>query len=258
MSRIVERSLESRCDVRRNVIARQTTDGPLFPLCRNGVSPSATGFSRPVRPSWAASDGRRASICRHGIGVPQGQVDVVQALHAAASGCSRRCRTAPSRRPSVTGPGGRGRRSPRSPGRLSMAAHSRSTSACSTLRRRPGRPCRRCRGRCRRSATRRPPGSRSPAAPTPRARATSRCRSPGPATRIVAPCGVGLVEHEVRVVAPGGEQPVLEAGAGDPLQVDGRDDLVGVDVGAAQRRRPVPVWVGERLHVRPSPGRGRR
>ena len=43
------------------------------------------------------------------------------------------------------------------------------------------------------------------------------------------------VEHEVGVVAPGGEQPVLEAGAGHPLEVDRRDDLVGVDVAAAQR-----------------------
>ena len=46
---------------------------------------------------------------------------------------------------------------------------------------------------------------------------------------------LGSVEHEAGVVAPGREQPVLEAGAGDPLEVDGRDDLVGVDVAAAQR-----------------------
>ena len=46
-----------------------------------------------------------------------------------------------------------------------------------------------------------------------------------------------LVEHEVGVVAPGGEQPVLEAGLGDPLEVDRRDDLVGVDVAAPQRQR---------------------
>ena len=38
------------------------------------------------------------------------------------------------------------------------------------------------------------------------------------------------VEHEGRVRAPGGEQAVLEAGARDPLEVDGGDDLVGVDV----------------------------
>src|SRR5690625_4419722 len=44
-----------------------------------------------------------------------------------------------------------------------------------------------------------------------------------------------LVEDEVRVAAPGSEQGVLEAGAGDPLEVDGRDDLVGVDVAAPQR-----------------------
>ena len=43
-----------------------------------------------------------------------------------------------------------------------------------------------------------------------------------------------LVEHEVRVVAPGREQPVLEAGLGHPLQVDRRDDLVGVDIAAPQ------------------------
>jgi hypothetical protein len=51
--------------------------------------------------------------------------------------------------------------------------------------------------------------------------------------------GVGvlrLVEHEVRLVgAPGDEQAVLEPGAGDPLEVLGRDDLVGVDGAAAQR-----------------------
>ena len=45
-----------------------------------------------------------------------------------------------------------------------------------------------------------------------------------------------LVEHEGRVVAPGREQPVLEPGLGDPLEVDRRDDLVGVDVAPAQRQ----------------------
>src|SRR5690349_6870511 len=47
--------------------------------------------------------------------------------------------------------------------------------------------------------------------------------------------GVGrVVEHERRVVPPGAEQPVLETGAGDPLQVHRRDDLVGIHIGAAQ------------------------
>jgi len=41
-----------------------------------------------------------------------------------------------------------------------------------------------------------------------------------------------LVEHERRVLAPGGEQPVAEPLAGDPLEVDGGDDLVGVHVRA--------------------------
>ena len=36
---------------------------------------------------------------------------------------------------------------------------------------------------------------------------------------------------------------VLEAGAGDPLEVDRGDDLVGVDVAAAQRDGPTPVCV---------------
>src|SRR5690606_34315584 len=49
------------------------------------------------------------------------------------------------------------------------------------------------------------------------------------------------VEHEVGVDAPGGEQPVLETGLGDPLEVDGGDDLVGVDVRAPQRSRGAGV-----------------
>src|SRR5699024_9214778 len=60
--------------------------------------------------------------------------------------------------------------------------------------------------------------------------------------------GVGLlVQHEGRVAAPGGEQRVLEPGAGDPLEVDRRDDLVGVDVAAAQRDPDTGVG-GELLH----------
>ncbi len=44
-----------------------------------------------------------------------------------------------------------------------------------------------------------------------------------------------LVEHEVPVVAPLREEALLEAGALDPLEPVGRDDLVGVDVGAVER-----------------------
>ena len=44
-----------------------------------------------------------------------------------------------------------------------------------------------------------------------------------------------VVEHELRVVAPLGEQALLEAGALDPLQPVARDDLVGVDVAAVER-----------------------
>ncbi len=48
--------------------------------------------------------------------------------------------------------------------------------------------------------------------------------------------GVALVvEHEVAIVAPRREQALLEAGALDALQPLGRDDLIGVDVAAAQR-----------------------
>ena len=44
------------------------------------------------------------------------------------------------------------------------------------------------------------------------------------------------VQHEVRVVlAPALEEELAPAGPLDPLQVDGRDDLVGVDVGAVER-----------------------
>src|SRR5690606_8869744 len=57
------------------------------------------------------------------------------------------------------------------------------------------------------------------------------------------------VEHELGVVAPSGEQAVLEAGAGHTLEVDGRDDLVGVDVAAAQRDPDAGVG-GELLHGR--------
>ena len=58
----------------------------------------------------------------------------------------------------------------------------------------------------------------------------------GPATRIVgARRNCGVVQHEVAVVAPLGEQAGAEAGALDPLEPVARDDLVGVDVGAVER-----------------------
>lgn len=44
-----------------------------------------------------------------------------------------------------------------------------------------------------------------------------------------------LVEHEVRVSAPCVEQGVIEAGLGHALQEHSGNDLVGIDVGAAQR-----------------------
>ena len=56
-----------------------------------------------------------------------------------------------------------------------------------------------------------------------------------------------VVEDERRVVAPGREQAVLEAVAGDSLQVDGGDDLVGVDVAALERHRDTRVCA-ELLH----------
>src|SRR5690606_22565587 len=46
---------------------------------------------------------------------------------------------------------------------------------------------------------------------------------------------LGLVEDEFGVAAPRREQRVLEARAGHALEVDGGDDLVGVDVRATQR-----------------------
>src|SRR5690606_7562224 len=55
------------------------------------------------------------------------------------------------------------------------------------------------------------------------------------------------VEHEGRVVAPCGEQTVLESRTGDALQVHGRDDLIRVDIGAAQRDADALVS-GEGFH----------
>ena len=75
-----------------------------------------------------------------------------------------------------------------------------------------------------------------------------------------------VVEHEVAIVAPRREQTLLEAGALDPLQPLGGDDLVGVDVAAPQRHpatrddvirisssllRDLPEWrSGRRLRSR--------
>ena len=60
-----------------------------------------------------------------------------------------------------------------------------------------------------------------------------------------------VVEHEVAVVAPLGEQALAEAGALHALEPVARDDLVGVDVGAGQRhRRPADGAHG--LHARSS------
>ena len=44
-----------------------------------------------------------------------------------------------------------------------------------------------------------------------------------------------VVEHEVRVLAPFGEQERAEPGPFDPFEVLRRDDLVGVHVGTIQR-----------------------
>ena len=62
----------------------------------------------------------------------------------------------------------------------------------------------------------------------------------------------GLVEDELGVLAPAGEQRVFEAGLGDPLQVDGGDDLVGVDVRALERHGDAGVG-RELVHIRPPP-----
>src|SRR5690606_11272864 len=57
-----------------------------------------------------------------------------------------------------------------------------------------------------------------------------------------------LVQDEVRVRAPGGEQGVLETGPGDPFEVDRRDNLVGVYVGPPERDADPGVFF-ERFHV---------
>src|SRR4051812_13140598 len=58
---------------------------------------------------------------------------------------------------------------------------------------------------------------------------------------------LGPVEHEVGVLAPREEEGVLEAGLRDPLEEVGGDDLVGVDVGALERRGD-PGVDGEPVH----------
>src|SRR5690606_7993131 len=67
-----------------------------------------------------------------------------------------------------------------------------------------------------------------------------------------------LVQDEVGVVAPGGVQAAVDRGAADLLEPGGGDDVVGVDVAAAQGDR-APGAGGGRLHGRssvvgPSPG----
>jgi hypothetical protein len=57
----------------------------------------------------------------------------------------------------------------------------------------------------------------------------------------------GLVENEFGIGTPGGEQAIGESLAVYPLEVFGRDYLVGVDVAAAQRHSTAAVG-GERLH----------
>ena len=59
----------------------------------------------------------------------------------------------------------------------------------------------------------------------------------GPGHEDVGAGEVLVVEHEVPVVAPLGEEARAEAGALDPLEPVAGDDLVGVDVGAVERHR---------------------
>src|SRR5687767_5566332 len=56
-----------------------------------------------------------------------------------------------------------------------------------------------------------------------------------------------LVQDELRVLAPRREQALAEPGALDRFQVLLRDDLVGVDVGAVERRHQA-VQDGELVH----------
>src|SRR5699024_12882333 len=43
-----------------------------------------------------------------------------------------------------------------------------------------------------------------------------------------------LVQHKVFIFAPVGKQAILKACALDGLEIDRRDDLVGIDIGIAQ------------------------
>src|SRR4051794_36831646 len=56
-----------------------------------------------------------------------------------------------------------------------------------------------------------------------------------------------LVEHERGIVAPGGEEAVAESCTGHALEVDGRDDLVGIDIAAAEGDADAGVG-GEGIH----------
>src|SRR5918999_1460126 len=75
----------------------------------------------------------------------------------------------------------------------------------------------------------------------------------GAAAEVLAPEEDGcrlvprLIEHELRVLAPVGEQALAEPGALDRREVLLRDDLVGVDVGAVERRDEA-VQDGELVH----------
>ena len=64
---------------------------------------------------------------------------------------------------------------------------------------------------------------------------------------------LGMVEDEVAVVAPFGEQPGTETGALDALEPVRGDDLVGVDVGAVERHG-APGDDGDGLHQSRSSG----
>ncbi len=57
-----------------------------------------------------------------------------------------------------------------------------------------------------------------------------------PATRIGAPANSGPVQREVGILPPLEEEALGEAGALDALEELLRDDLIGVDVRAIERR----------------------
>ena len=70
----------------------------------------------------------------------------------------------------------------------------------------------------------------------------------GPATRIVAPAYCGWLSTKSGSLRQAANSPSSKPVLGHPLEVDGRDDLVGVDVAAPQRQRGPGVG-GERVHV---------